>query len=68
MRRLVESCGVEATDLLRTHRNQLEALAAALLVRETLDEADAYRAAGVPHAPLATVGPAPEHDGAAAAR
>ena len=37
----------EAPSTLREHRDQLEALAQALLERETLDEADAYRAAGI---------------------
>jgi cell division protease FtsH len=34
--------------LLREHRDKLDSLAAALLEHETLDEDDAYAAAGVP--------------------
>ena len=48
-RRLVDECYDEARRLLREHRPQLDALAAALLERETLDELDAYAAAGVDH-------------------
>ncbi len=48
VRRIVESAHGEVTDLLRRHRANLDSLAAALLERETLDEADAYAAAGLP--------------------
>ncbi|MFC8670982.1 MULTISPECIES: ATP-dependent zinc metalloprotease FtsH [Streptomyces] len=47
MRRIVDECYEEACGKLRAHRAQLDALAAALLENETLDEADAYRVAGV---------------------
>lgn len=47
MRRIVDECYEEACDKLRTHRPQLDALAAALLENETLEEADAYRVAGI---------------------
>ncbi|WP_055493498.1 ATP-dependent zinc metalloprotease FtsH [Streptomyces sp. TP-A0356] len=47
MRRIVEECYEEARHKLGEHRGQLEALAEALLVNETLDEADAYRIAGI---------------------
>jgi cell division protease FtsH len=50
-RSLVESCYAEALSTLGAHRAQLDALAAALLARETLDEADAYAAAGLPAPP-----------------
>ncbi|WP_205696714.1 ATP-dependent zinc metalloprotease FtsH [Conexibacter sp. SYSU D00693] len=46
VRRIVEGCYGRALDELRDHRPQLDALAQALLERETLDEADAYAAAG----------------------
>jgi cell division protease FtsH len=46
-RRIVEECQAEAVATLGEHRRQLEALAQALLRRETLDEGDAYAAAGV---------------------
>ncbi|WP_369262577.1 ATP-dependent zinc metalloprotease FtsH [Streptomyces sp. R35] len=47
MRRIVDECYEEACEKLRDHRGQLDALAEALLANETLDEADAYRIAGV---------------------
>ncbi|MET9502322.1 ATP-dependent zinc metalloprotease FtsH [Streptomyces sp. NPDC006622] len=47
MRRVVDECYEEACRKLRDHRGQLDALARALLENETLDEADAYRIAGV---------------------
>ncbi|MFF3616393.1 ATP-dependent zinc metalloprotease FtsH [Streptomyces sp. NPDC002580] len=48
MRRIVDECYEEACQKLREHRGQLDALAEALLANETLDEAEAYRIAGVP--------------------
>ncbi|OON76394.1 ATP-dependent zinc metalloprotease FtsH [Streptomyces tsukubensis] len=47
MRRIVDECYQSALTQLGDHREQLDALAAALLENETLQEADAYRAAGV---------------------
>ena len=47
VRRIVETAHHEVTDLLRAHRSNLDALVSALLERETLDEADAYAAAGL---------------------
>ncbi|MET9774973.1 ATP-dependent zinc metalloprotease FtsH [Streptomyces sp. NPDC006367] len=47
MRRVVDECYAEAVRKLRDHRGQLDALAEALLADETLDEADAYRIAGI---------------------
>ncbi|MEU9335313.1 ATP-dependent zinc metalloprotease FtsH [Streptomyces sp. NPDC048290] len=47
MRRIVDECYDEACRKLTDHRGQLDALAAALLERETLEEPDAYRIAGV---------------------
>ncbi|MFF4504043.1 ATP-dependent zinc metalloprotease FtsH [Streptomyces sp. NPDC001401] len=47
MRRIVDECYEEACRKLRDHRSQLDALAEALLERETLEEADAYRIAGI---------------------
>ncbi|MER6344296.1 ATP-dependent zinc metalloprotease FtsH [Streptomyces sp. NPDC001595] len=51
MRRIVDDCYEEACRKLRDHRGQLDDLAQALLERETLEEADAYRIAGIlrPH-------------------
>ncbi|HYB27150.1 MAG TPA: ATP-dependent zinc metalloprotease FtsH [Solirubrobacteraceae bacterium] len=54
---LVEHLHTAATKLLTTHRDQLESLAQALLVAETLDAPAAYAAAGVPMPPPP---PAPE--------
>ncbi|MFI9252724.1 ATP-dependent zinc metalloprotease FtsH [Streptomyces sp. NPDC053069] len=48
MRRIVDECYEEACRKLRDHRGQLDALAEALLASETLEEADAYRIAGIP--------------------
>lgn len=48
MRRIVDECYEEACRLLTAHRAQLDALAKALLERETPEEAEAYRTAGIP--------------------
>lgn len=47
MRRIVDECYDEACRELRDHRDQLDALAEALLANETLEEKEAYRIAGV---------------------
>ncbi|MDQ3865870.1 MAG: cell division protein FtsH, partial [Actinomycetota bacterium] len=47
VRRIVDECYDEAIEQLRENRHRLDDLAAALLEHETLDEADAYRVAGV---------------------
>ena len=47
VRRIVDECYLEAVQQLRENRERLDALAHALLERETLDEADAYAVAGV---------------------
>jgi cell division protease FtsH len=49
-RRIVEEAHGEVTDLLRANRSRLDALASALLEKETLDEDEAYAVAGVEHA------------------
>ena len=46
VRRIVEECYRRALDALRDNRSRLDALARALLERETLDEQDAYAVAG----------------------
>jgi cell division protease FtsH len=46
VRRIVDECYVKAVARLRENRDRLESLSQALLERETLDEVDAYRAAG----------------------
>ncbi len=60
VRRITEECYEHAVDVLSGHRHQLDRLAAALLEHETLDEHDAYRAAGLHRGP-------PDGDPAAAA-
>ncbi|WP_197287425.1 ATP-dependent zinc metalloprotease FtsH [Streptomyces apocyni] len=47
MRRIVDECYESACDQLRENRGRLDALATALLANETLEEAEAYRAAGI---------------------
>ncbi|MFF0225861.1 ATP-dependent zinc metalloprotease FtsH [Streptomyces sp. NPDC004629] len=51
MRRIVDECYEEACRTLRAHRDLLDTLAVALLERETLEEADIYRIAGLTSAP-----------------
>ena len=51
VRRIVDDCYADAMRVLRENRNKLDALAQALLIRETLDEADAYRIAGITRLP-----------------
>jgi cell division protease FtsH len=58
-RRIVEECYAHALAQLNAHRDQLEALAKALLARETLDEVDAYTAAGFPPPDHALTGSSP---------
>jgi cell division protease FtsH len=48
VRRIVEQAHEEATVTLSSHRANLDALVAALLDRETLDQDEAYDAAGLP--------------------
>ncbi|GAA3103559.1 cell division protease FtsH [Kribbella aluminosa] len=48
VRRLIEQCYADARRLLREHRPKLDSIADQLLEHETLDEADAYAAAGIP--------------------
>jgi len=47
VRKIVDECYAEALELLRAHRAQLNSLAGKLLQSETLDEDDAYAAAGI---------------------
>ncbi|MDT5039923.1 MAG: cell division protease FtsH [Actinoplanes sp.] len=47
VRKIVDECYIEAVKLLRGHRDQLSRLAHRLLEAETLDEEDAYAAAGI---------------------
>jgi cell division protease FtsH len=50
VRRIVDEAEGEVIELLQQERDRLEALATALLERETLDQVEAYEAAGVPPA------------------
>jgi cell division protease FtsH len=64
VRRIVDGAYEDVTALLSSERERLDALAQALVEHETLDEADAYAAAGLPHAgdevpAEAQVGPQP---------
>jgi cell division protease FtsH len=47
VRRIVEESHLQVLDLLRENRDRLDSLVSALLEHETLDEEDAYAAAGV---------------------
>ena len=47
VRRVVDECYEQVRTLLREHRDKLDSLAEALLQHETLDEDDAYAAAGL---------------------
>ena len=51
VRKIVDECYTKALTQLNENRDKLEALAKALLERETLDEADAYAVAGFPRPP-----------------
>jgi cell division protease FtsH len=48
VKRITDECYERALQTLGEHRDQLDNLAATLLARETLDEPDAYQAAGIP--------------------
>ena len=52
VRRIVEECHGEAERLLTEHREQLEALAQALLQAESLDEQEIRKAAGLGATPV----------------
>jgi cell division protease FtsH len=47
VRRLVSAAHEEVAELLRENRDKLDSLAEALLEHETLDQLDAYAAAGI---------------------
>jgi cell division protease FtsH len=47
VRRIVDECYAEARRVLKTNRDRLDAIVKELLVRETLDEPDVYKAASI---------------------
>ena len=47
-RRIVDACYTEALATLRSHRDSLERITRRLLEKETLNEEEAYDAAGLP--------------------
>jgi cell division protease FtsH len=51
VRQIVEGAHSEVRELLESERDKLDSLAQALLTEETLDEAEAYRAAGIERIP-----------------
>ncbi|SFU73020.1 ATP-dependent zinc metalloprotease FtsH [Pseudoduganella namucuonensis] len=56
---IIGDCHAEATRLLRLHRRELDALARALLARETLDEKEILSVTGLPPAPALEARPLP---------
>jgi cell division protease FtsH len=69
VRRIIDASHVEALRLLREHRGALDALAQALLARETLDEHEILEVTGLPPAPPVTSEGVPvEGDGAGSVR
>jgi cell division protease FtsH len=58
VRRITDECYAEARRLLGENRDRLDAIVAALLAHESLDEAEVYAAAGIDR-PAATPSPVP---------
>ncbi|HNY92581.1 MAG TPA: cell division protein FtsH, partial [bacterium] len=59
VQKIISDCHEEAKRLLREHRAELDALAAALVARETLDEQEILAATGLPPAPPLETGKLP---------
>jgi hypothetical protein len=59
VRRVLDECYDRAVQLLHQHREQLEALARALLEHDTLDEGEVLRVTGLPRAPRLETLPVP---------
>ena len=55
VRKLVAGARLEVLELLRENRDKLDSLAEALLEHETLDQPDAYKAAGLESVPMEVV-------------
>ncbi len=47
VRRIIDGCYAAAVEQLKEHRDKLDALSEALLAKETLEEPEAYQAAGI---------------------
>lgn len=60
--RIIGESHDEAMRLLRRHRRELDALVAALLERETLDEQDILQVTGLPPAPQLETRPLQERE------
>jgi cell division protease FtsH len=58
VRRITEECYAEARRLLRENRGKLDRIVEQLMIHETLDEPDVYKAAGIPR-PLVPPKPVP---------
>jgi len=56
-RRIVEECHSEAVSLLRANRSKLDALASALLAKDTLDEKEILEVTGISPRPGRTMAP-----------
>jgi cell division protease FtsH len=52
VRKILEECYQHAVRTLTENRHHLDSLARTLIARETLDEPDAYAAAGIPRDPV----------------
>ncbi len=48
VRRIIDTCYAAAVEQLKAERDKLDSLTEALLAKETLEEAEAYQAAGIP--------------------
>ena len=51
VQKIIRDSHARATELLASHRKELDALVGALLARETLDEEDILEVTGLPPAP-----------------
>jgi cell division protease FtsH len=68
VRKIIGESHEEAKRLLTAYRNQLDALAEALLARETLNEQEILEVTGLPHAPALETGMLPVINGDGAPR
>jgi len=68
MLRIINESHDQAKQLLTEHRRQLDALAQALVARETLNEQEILDVTGLPRAPALDTAMLPVDDGAGTAR